>query len=92
MNWNLGTYYVGRRTDSDFDSFTVDGVCTGPCIHSDGSYVRVDVANSLELGHGFTTEARVQNLFNRHYSDAVGYPALRLNYMLGMKYRWGGAR
>jgi vitamin B12 transporter len=82
MNWNLGTYYVGRRTDSDFD---------GLGITSDGSYVRVDVANSIELGHGFTTEARVQNLFNRHYSDAVGYPALRLNYMLGMKYRWGGA-
>jgi vitamin B12 transporter len=83
MNWNLGTYYVGRRTDSDFD---------GLGITSDGSYVRVDVANSINLGHGFSTEARVQNLFDRHYSDAVGYPALRLNYMLGMKYRWGGGR
>ena len=30
--------------------------------------------------------AVVDNLFNRHYSDAVGYPALRLNYRLGMKY------
>lgn len=81
MNWNLGTYYVGRRTDSDFD---------GLGITSDGSYVRVDLANSIDLGHGISTEARVQNLFNRHYSDAVGYPALRLNYMLGMKFRWGG--
>ena len=80
MNWNLGTYYVGRRTDSDFD---------GLGITSDGSYVRVDLASSIELGHGLSTEARVQNLFNRHYSDAVGYPALRLNYMAGMRYRWG---
>lgn len=81
MNWNLAGYYVGRRTDSDFD---------GLGITSDGSYVRWDLANSINLGHGFETEARVQNLFNNHYSDAVGYPALRLNYMLGMKYRWGG--
>jgi vitamin B12 transporter len=81
MNWNLAGYYVGRRTDSDFD---------GLGFTSDGSYVRWDLANSINLGHGFETEARVQNLFNNHYSDAVGYPALRLNYMLGMKYRWGG--
>jgi vitamin B12 transporter len=81
MNWNVGTYYVGRRTDSDFD---------GLGITSDGSYVRVDLANSIELGHGLSTEARVQNMLNRHYSDAVGYPALRLNYMVGMRYRWGG--
>lgn len=83
MNWNLGTFYVGRRTDSDFD---------GLGITSNGSYVRVDLANSIDLGHGLSTEARVQNLFNRHYSDAVGYPALRLNYMLGMRFRWGGNR
>ncbi len=90
MNWNLAGYYVGRRADSDFDSAIIDGKCVGFCIKSDGSYVRWDLANSIDLGHGLETEARVQNLFNNHYSDAVGYPALRLNYMLGMKYRWGG--
>ena len=89
MNWNLAGYYVGRRADSDFDSFVVDGVCTGFCITSDPSYVRWDLANSVDLGHGLSTVAVVNNLFNRHYSDAVGYPALRLNYRLGLKYRWG---
>ena len=87
MNWNLAGYYVGRRADSDFDSFVVDGVCTGFCITSDPSYVRWDLANSVDLGHGLSTVAVVNNLFNRHYSDAVGYPALRLNYRLGLKYR-----
>ncbi|HLV96514.1 MAG TPA: TonB-dependent receptor [Candidatus Acidoferrales bacterium] len=89
MNWNLAGYYVGRRADSDFDSFTVNGVCTGFCISSDPSYVRWDLANSIDLGHGFSTLAVVNNLFNRHYQDAVGYPALRLNYRLGVKYTWG---
>lgn len=89
MNWNLAGYYVGRRADSDFDSFTVNGVCTGFCISSDPSYVRWDLANSIDLGRGFSTLAVVNNLFNRHYQDAVGYPALRLNYRLGVKYSWG---
>lgn len=80
MNWNLAGYYVGRRTDSDF---------LGLGITSDPSYVRWDLANSIDLGHGFSTLAVVNNLFNRHYQDAVGYPALRLNYRLGLKYTWG---
>lgn len=89
MNWNLAGHYVGRRADSDFDSFTLNGVCTGFCITSDPSYVRWDLANRIDLGHGFSTLAVVNNLFNRHYQDAVGYPALRLNYRLGLRYSWG---
>jgi vitamin B12 transporter len=89
MNWNLAGYYVGRRADSDFDSFTVNGVCVGFCITTDPSYVRWDLANRIDLGRGLSTVAVVDNLFNRHYQDAVGYPALRLNYRLGLKYTWG---
>jgi vitamin B12 transporter len=80
MNWNLSGSYVGRRTDSDF---------LGLGITSDPSYVRWDLANNIDLGHGFSTVALVNNLFNRHYQDAVGYPALRLNYRVGLKYTWG---
>jgi outer membrane cobalamin receptor len=81
MNWNLAGYYVGRRTDSDFD---------GLGITSDPSYVRWDLANSITLAHGLSTEARVENLFDKKYQLAVGYPGLRLNYLLGLRYRWGG--
>jgi vitamin B12 transporter len=81
MNWNLAGYYVGRRTDSDFD---------GLGITSDPSYVRWDLANSILLGHGLSTEARVENLFDKKYQLAVGYPGLRLNYLVGLRYRWGG--
>jgi vitamin B12 transporter len=89
MNWNLAGTYVGRTADSDFLSTIINDVCTGPCIKSNPSWVRWDLANSINLGHGVSTIARVENLFNRHYEDAVGYPALRLNYRLGLKYVWG---
>lgn len=89
MNWNLAGTYVGRTADSDFLSTIMNGVCTGPCIKTNPSWVRWDLANTLNLGHGVSTIARVENLFNRHYADSVGYPALRLNYRLGVKYVWG---
>jgi outer membrane cobalamin receptor len=81
MNWNLAGYYVGRRTDSDFDGF---GITSNP------SYVRWDVAASFPLRRGLTATARVENIFDRRYQDAVGYPALGLNYRLGLRYTWGG--
>ncbi|HWG59899.1 MAG TPA: TonB-dependent receptor [Candidatus Acidoferrales bacterium] len=81
MTWNLAGYYAGRTADSDFLGL---GITSAP------SWVRWDLANSIQLGHGLSTIARVENLFNRHYQIAVGYPALRLNYRLGLKYTWGG--
>jgi outer membrane cobalamin receptor len=90
MNWNLAGYYTGRRADSDFDSVTVDGVCTGFCITSTPAWVRWDLSNSIDLGHGLSTQAHIENLFNNHYQDAVGYPALRLNFLVGIRYVLGG--
>ena len=81
INLNLGGYYVGRRTDSDF---------LGLGFTSDPSYVRWDFAAILPLRYSLSVNAQVQNLFDRRYSDAIGYPALGRNFRLGMKYVWGG--
>jgi len=89
MNWNLAGTYVGRAQDSDFDSVTLNGRCMGPCIHSNPSWVRWDLATILPLRYGLSLTARAENLFDRRYSDAVGFPALGFNYRLGLKYVWG---
>jgi outer membrane cobalamin receptor len=88
-NINLAGYYVGRRTDSDFDSVIVGGVCTGYCITSDPSYVRWDAATTVPVAKGLSAIAQVQNLFDRKYQDAVGYPALGRGYRVGIHYVWG---
>ena len=80
-NFNLAGYYVGRRTDSDF---------LGLGITSNPSYVRWDLATSVALTQGLSGVVRVENLFDRHYQDAIGYPALGLNYRAGIRYTWGG--
>jgi vitamin B12 transporter len=79
-NLNFGGYYVGRRADSDFD---------GLGITSDPSYVRWDTAASVPVAKGLSAIAQVQNLFDRQYQDAVGYPALGRNFRVGIKYVWG---
>ncbi len=81
MNWNLAGYYVGRRTDSDFFGF---GITSNP------SFVRWDLAASYDFTRKISALARVENLFDRRYQEAVGYPALGLNYRLGMRFILGG--
>jgi len=83
MDWNLAGTYVGRAQDSDF---------LGLGITSNPSWVRWDLAVRVPLRFGVSATARLQNLFDRHYQYAVGYPALGFNYRLGIRYVWGGAR
>ncbi len=93
---NLIGSYVGRRTDSDFDSTIVNGVCEpgsfSPCIFSNPGYFRLDLATIVPLRYGLSATAHFGNLLDRHYQEAVGYPALGYNYRLGLKYVWGGDR
>jgi outer membrane cobalamin receptor len=81
MKWMLRGTYVGPATDRDF---------TGLGITSDPAWVSLDTAAILPVHYGFSVAARVENLFDRKYETAVGYPALGRNFRLGMKYVWGG--
>jgi vitamin B12 transporter len=77
----LSGYFTGQRTDSDFLGLGLD--------HTAG-YARFDLASSYEVGRGVTTFVRVANLFDKSYQDALGYPALGREVLVGMKYRFGG--
>ncbi|HKQ86069.1 MAG TPA: TonB-dependent receptor, partial [Candidatus Acidoferrales bacterium] len=83
VNWNVTGYFVGRRTDSDF---------LGLGLTSNPGYVRWDTSAIVPLRYGVSFTAHVQNLFDKHYQDAIGYPALGYNYRLGIRYVWGGSR
>lgn len=83
FNWSLTGHYEGQRTDSDF---------LGLGITSDPGYVRWDMAMMAPIRRGLSLTAHFGNLFDRHYQDAVGYPALGYNYRIGIRYVWGGER
>jgi outer membrane cobalamin receptor len=81
MDWNVAGHFVGRETDSDF---------LGLGFTSNPGWFRLDVGTQFAVRYGFTVMAHVENLLDHHYQDAVGYPALGLNYLAGVKYTWGG--
>jgi vitamin B12 transporter len=77
----VGGYFTGVRTDSDFLGL---GLTRNP------GYARFDVAGQYELGHGVLLYARTQNLFDKQYQDALGYPALGRDARVGVRYTFKG--
>ena len=81
VNWNFIGYFTGVRTDSDFFGL---GITRNP------GYARFDMAANYDVRRGFFLTARVINLFDKQYQDAIGYPALGRYYMLGLRYAFAG--
>jgi outer membrane cobalamin receptor len=78
---NLGGSFVGRRPDSDFESFNIN--------HAAG-YARVDLGGWYAINSRITAYVNVENALNDHYNEVVGYPALTANFRAGLRFRIGG--
>jgi outer membrane cobalamin receptor len=83
INWNLIGYFSGVRTDINF--FTLEPA-------NNPGYARFDMAASYNVTHSFALTARVWNLFNKQYQDALGYPALGQTYTFGIRYTFTAPR
>jgi vitamin B12 transporter len=81
VNWNFLGYFSGIRTDSNF---------VNPTQTTNPGYARFDMAASYNMTRGLALTARVQNLFNKQYQDALGYPALGQIYSFGLRYKFAG--
>ena len=79
---SLAGYFSGERTDSDFLFLGLPPRTPG--------YARFDFAASYNFGRGVSAYVRAQNLFDKQYQDALGYPALGREVRVGMNYRFGG--
>jgi vitamin B12 transporter len=75
-------YFSGQRTDSDFLFLGLPPRTSG--------YARFDLSTTYILGRGVSAYVRAQNLFDKQYQDALGYPALGREVRVGMNYRFGG--
>jgi vitamin B12 transporter len=74
-------YFTGVRTDSDF---------LGLGFTSNPGYALFNIATHYDVGSGVSFYARAQNLFNKQYQDALGYPALGRNVQAGVRYTFKG--
>jgi outer membrane cobalamin receptor len=80
----VGTVAVGRRPDSDF----LFGLI--PPIYYAAGYARVDIGGWYNLTRHVTMYANLNNGFNNHYNEVLGYPALKANFRAGLRFRLGG--
>lgn len=81
---NLSAVGIGRRTDSDFL-----GLATPPIDHAAG-YVRADTGGWYELQCHVTAYIAIENLLDKRYEEAAGFPALKTNFRAGLRFRFGG--
>jgi len=87
---NLDGFFVGRRRDGDpvtFARFDAGGL---PIYNK--SYQRLDVAGTYRFTSRVAMFARIENLLNQDYEEVLGYPAYRLNFSAGMRFRIGGGK
>lgn len=56
-----------------------------PCVFSSAGYADVNAGFSFALPYGAEIYGHANNLLNEHYEESFGYPALRLNFMAGMR-------
>jgi vitamin B12 transporter len=80
---NVSAVGIGRRTDSDFFGLT-------PHVDHAAGYVRADTSGWYELQRHIIAFLAVENLLNKRYEEAAGYPALKGNFRAGLRFRFGG--
>lgn len=83
MGAELGGSFIGHRADSDFLGLVP------PITHAPG-YALLNSGGWLAVAHHVTAYANIENLLNRRYEEAVGYPGLPFNIRAGLRFRIGG--
>lgn len=86
---NLDGFFVGRRRDGD--PVTFERFRNGQPIFND-AYQRVDLAGQYRFTSRVALFVRIENLLNQEYEEVLGYPAYKLNFSAGMRFRIGGGR
>lgn len=81
LNVTSTTAYVGRRVDSDFVGFF-------PPLTSDNPFTKWNLAWSYEINRHISYTGVVDNLLDRSYMEALGYPALPISYRTGARFRF----
>ena len=71
--------YVGNRVDSDFAGLV-------PPLASDPSYTRWDLAWTYRFAKQLSYVGTITNVLDRNYMEALGFPALPIEFRMGGKF------
>jgi outer membrane receptor protein involved in Fe transport len=85
---NANAYVRGRVLDIEPNLGTFACVLGMPCFFTDKRFTRADAGFSYRLPRGLELYGRLNNFLNQKYEESLGFPALRLNFVAGMKFNF----
>lgn len=81
VDWSISYLYVGKRPDVDYGTYPYTDITLG-------AYSLFDTAVSYYANQSTTISARIDNLFDKEYETANGYPAPERAYYLNVAYQF----
>src|SRR6185503_10736176 len=81
---------VGERRDIDPLTGARFDLAGRPIVNE--GYAKLNFAGAFHLTNFLRMFALVENLLNRNYEEVRGFPAYRLNFSAGLRFRIGGGR
>lgn len=85
LTWDTNVYVRGNVLDLEPNLGTFACSLGLPCLFTDKGYTLANAGLSYRLRRGLEIYARLNNFLNEKYEDAFGFPALRLNFLAGIK-------
>ncbi|MFI5058226.1 MAG: TonB-dependent receptor domain-containing protein [Candidatus Acidiferrales bacterium] len=85
---NTNAYIRGGVLDVEPNDGTFACSLGFPCLFRNGGYVLANAGFSYELPKGLEIHGRLNNFLNQKYEEALGFPALHLNFMTGIRFHF----
>jgi outer membrane receptor protein involved in Fe transport len=87
LTLNTNAYLRGQTLDTEPNEGVYACLYYGlPCLFPDKGYVVLNGGFSYRLTHGLEIYGHLNNLLDRKYEEVLGYPALPLNFLAGVKF------
>ncbi|HET7840885.1 MAG TPA: TonB-dependent receptor [Terriglobia bacterium] len=85
LTLNGNAYIRGATLDIEPNFGTFACLLGMPCFFTDHGYTLANAGFSYRLPKGLELYGRLNNFLNQKYEESFGFPALRLNFLVGMK-------
>jgi outer membrane receptor protein involved in Fe transport len=87
LTLNSNAYFRGQALDEEPNEGVYACLYYGlPCLFPDKGYVVLNGGFSYRLIHGLEIYGHLNNILDRRYEEVLGYPALPLNFLAGVKF------
>ena len=83
LSANLTGYFRGQTLDIEPNYGIAFGIFPNP------GYADVGLNFNYALPHGMTAYCNLRNILNQRYEEVLGYPALKFNFVTGLRWRLG---